>query len=70
MKPKSKNFQEATTTRVVYVGSELYQDLCAKAIVISHKGGKQITPSQLTRYLITEFADAAEERLIEEMKNS
>ncbi|MDY7563436.1 MULTISPECIES: hypothetical protein [unclassified Pseudomonas] len=65
---KVRSFQGGNTTKVVYVGTDGYKELCDKAIDISHKGGKQITPAQLNRYLITNYAEAAGERLIEEMK--
>jgi len=68
MVKKVRDFQGGNTTKVVYVGVDGYGALCEKAILISHNGGKQITPPQLLRYLIRNFVDQAEERLIKEMK--
>lgn len=69
-KGKGKSYQGGNTTKVVYVGKDGYKELCDRAISISYKGGKQITPAELNRYLIGNYSDLAEERLVQEMKNS
>lgn len=66
---KGKDFQDTTTTRVVYVGVEGVQELNKRAVEISHKGGKLITAAQLARYLVFNMHEETVERLIKEMKS-
>jgi len=65
---KTNKIGGPTNTRVVYVGAELFKVLADGAIDISYQGGRQITPSQLAQYLITNFSDEAKAKLIKDMK--
>lgn len=67
---KSNKIGGPTTTRVVYVGAELYKVLADGAIDVSYQGGRQITPSQLVQYLINNWGEEAKAKLIKEMKES
>lgn len=66
---KGKDFQDKTTTRVVYVGVEGVEELNKRAVEVSHKGGRIITAAQLARYLVFNIHPETLERLIKEMKS-
>lgn len=67
-KIRSVKFRGGKTTRVVHVGQDGYEELVKKAISISHKGGKQIDPAELARFLIFNMPESLEESLVRQMQ--
>lgn len=59
-----------TNTKVVHVGIELFKKLEGVAIDVSHKGRRQITPSQVAQYLVNNYLADATNKLLKEIKDA
>lgn len=59
-----------TDTRVMYVGSDRFKALTNAAIEVSYQGKRQITASQIAKYMVDNFLQEAKEKLLKEIQAS
>lgn len=59
-----------TDTRTMYVGSERFKKLTDAAIEVSYLGKRQITASQIAKYMVDNFLQEAKEKLLKEIQAS
>ncbi|KFW98780.1 hypothetical protein VSX61_20855 [Brenneria populi subsp. brevivirga] len=62
-----KNVSGKSTTAVIYIGKNRYQELAKHAREISYLSDSNIRPSTFLHYLIDQFSDQAHTELLKQL---